>query len=84
MPLLARLLPARRPVALAGLAQSKHTGPLDSDTALEAQIRNVRDGPGKPVSGKSRGLSVPARAWIAVGAAALLWVIIAVVLALIS
>lgn len=79
----ASFVPARRPLALAGLAQSKHSGPLDSDTALEAQIRDVRDGAGAPLSGKNRGLSVPARAWIAITAAAALWAIIALVLALI-
>jgi hypothetical protein len=81
--LVASLVPARRPVLIAGLAQSKHSGPLDSDTALEAQIRDVRDAAGTPLSGKNRSLSVPARAWIAVAAAAALWAIIALVLALI-
>lgn len=71
-------------MAIAGLAQSRHRGPLDSDTGLEAQVRDARDAAGTPVSGKSRSLSVPARAWIAVGTAALLWIAIAGVLALIS
>jgi hypothetical protein len=71
-------------LALAGLAQSGQGGPLDSDAGLEAQVRDARDAAGTPVSGKGRGLSVPARAWIAVGAAVLLWIAIAGVLALIS
>ncbi len=79
----ASLVPAHRPLALAGLAQSKHSGPLDSDTALEARIRDVRDGAGAPLSGKKRGVSVPTRAWIAIAAAAALWAIIALVPALI-
>lgn len=82
--LVASLVPARRPLVLAGLAQSKHSGPLDSDTALEAQIRDVRDASGTPLSSKNRSLSVPARAWLAIAAAAALWAIIALVLALIS
>lgn len=79
------LFPGRRPGVLmpAGLAQAKHTGPLDSDAALEAQIRNLQTGDASS-PGKARGLSVPARVWIAIGAAALLWAAVAGLIALIS
>lgn len=78
--------PARRQNALvlAGLAQSKHVDPIDGDSRIDTQLHEARDGAGTPVSGKGRSLGVPARAWIAVGAAALLWVAVASVLALIS
>jgi hypothetical protein len=68
----------------AGLAQAKHTGPLDSDAGLEAQIRDLHSGADAPAHGKARALSVPARVWIAVGAAALLWAAVAGILVLIS
>ena len=46
-------------------------------------MRDARDAAGSSVSGKSRSLGIPTRAWIAIAAAAALWAIIALVPALI-
>lgn len=67
------------PQAVAGLAQSRHTGPLD-DSGIEAEIRQVRDMPAASTHGGRRVLSIPARAWLAVGAAAILWLLIGLAL----
>jgi hypothetical protein len=49
---------------------------------MEGQVRDAREAAGSSASGKTRHLSVPARAWIAFGAAALLWGAVAAILAL--
>lgn len=75
--------PARRTaVAAVGLAQAKHTESRDGDAIVEAQVNELRGTPGLPASGQ-RGLNVPSRAWLAVGAAALLWAAIAAVVILV-
>src|SRR3546814_4458015 len=73
-----------RAEAPAGLAQSKHSGPLDGAIGLEARVHEVDNAAGAPASGKSRGLSVTARVWIAVGAAGLLWALLTGLLVLIA
>lgn len=73
-----------RAEAQAGLAQSEHSSPIDGDIGLEAHVHEMDNAAGAPTSGKSRGLSVTARVWIAVGAAGLLWALIAGILVLIS
>lgn len=70
------LLPAPQAV---GLAQSRQTGPLD-DSGIEAEIRQVRDMPAVSTPDGRRVLSVPTRAWLAVGAAAILWLLIGLAL----
>src|SRR3546814_11115809 len=45
-----------RAEAPAGLAQSKHSGPLDGDIGLEARVHDVDIAAGAPASGQSRGL----------------------------
>lgn len=72
------LLPRPAQHAIAGLAQSRHTGPLD-DSAVEAGLRQVRDLPAASAPPPQRALSVPARVWLAVGAAAAIWILIGLV-----
>jgi hypothetical protein len=66
------------PVHLA-LAQSKHTGPLDDD--IEGRLASARDGEDAPLL--ARGLSLPARTWILIAAAAAIWAGIALAASLI-
>ena len=80
----ARLLAIPRSPALvpAGLAQSRQRGPLDKDADIEAQLQGVRDSGASSPAGQEPEMSVPARMWMAVGGALLLWGIIAAILAL--
>ena len=72
------LFPRSAVYATVGLAQSRHTGPLD-DNAVEADLRQVRDLPAASAPPPQRALSVPARVWLAVGAAAAIWILIGLV-----
>lgn len=78
-PLAAASHPLRfgRPVA-AGLAQTRHTDPLD-DARTEADLHRARDAAAGTPSRPRRPLSVPARVWLAVAAAAALWLVIALI-----
>jgi hypothetical protein len=65
-----------------GLAQSKHGGPIDGDPDPERQLRGIRGATGESPRA-APGLPLPARAWIVVLTAAGIWVVIALVVALI-
>ena len=78
-----RLLPIRRErIAFAALAQPDQSGPVEDAVRTESQVQQGRKAADMSPADRNQGLSLPARAWLIVGAAALLWAIAALVFVL--
>lgn len=79
-----RLLSVRRErdIAFATLAQPDQSDPADNGTRSENQLQQGRKAADMSPADRNHGLSLPARAWLIVGAAALLWAIAALVFVL--
>jgi hypothetical protein len=73
--------PTRR-IAYAGLARSEHSASQEDGSGVEPPptASDKHDGPSPTREG---GMSLPARAWLVVGAAAALWAVAALGIALI-
>ena len=76
-----RLLSIRREpnIAFATLVQPEQSGPVDDATRTESQVQQGRKAADMSPADRNQGLSLPARAWLIVGAAAALWAIAALV-----
>ncbi|WP_129792158.1 hypothetical protein [Sphingosinicella sp. CPCC 101087] len=73
--------PAER-IAYAGLARSENSASQEDGPGLEPLPPTARDKHDGPSPTRDGGMSLPARAWIIVGAAGLLWIAAALGIAL--